>query len=106
MEGMKKTVALDSLCCDLDLKFSQIQLGSRGDEVAAASTAGSGEDGQDDTADTAPEEKTKADLIRKISMDSVQKDIQKQMEESYSISFKQFTTVIQMKSKYLNRLKI
>jgi len=121
VDDLKKTVALDSLCSELDLKFSKIRLleeegeekrGKNDDEdekknAAAVAQEGRGPGGEKESSAAAAEdqEKTKADLIRKISMDSVQQDIQKRVETSYSLSFHQITSVIKTKSKYLNQLK-
>ena len=43
--------------------------------------------------------------MKSLSMDAVQDDVQKSMEQSYQDSFKQIKSVLDMKEKYFKNLK-
>ena len=87
VEDFRKSLALDGLCSELDLKFSKLKL----------------DESQSDRAD---DQQTKADLMRDISMDSVQQDLQKQIEESYNTTFDQIKSILRQKQRYFDQLKL
>ena len=88
-DDFKKTLALDSLSSQLDLKFSQLELAS----------------GASGTSKTLMGASKKADVMKTLSMDAVQQDLQKQIEESYDLTFQQIKSVVKMKTMYFKNLK-
>ena len=80
-DDFKKTLALDGLCSELDLKFSQLQLASstKAPEVTVTS-----------------QQTSKADLMRNLSMDAVQQDIQKQARRGSRLNLALFSGLGQM----------